>query len=68
MKKGASVDLTTDPVTLNKAQLQGIVVEGLRNTSDKMGGLVLRLYKENTQIFEYATDDKLKAAAKEGAR
>lgn len=66
MKKGASVDLTTDPVTLNKAQLQGIVVEGLRNTSDKMGGLVLRLYKENTQIFEYATDDKLKAAAKEG--
>ena len=70
MKKGASVDLITDPVTLNKTQLQGgfAYVDGSRNsTSDKMGGLVLRLFKENTQIFEYATDEKLKAAAKDGA-
>ena len=36
------------------------------STSDKMGGLVLRLYKEGKQIFEYATDEKLKAVAKDG--
>jgi hypothetical protein len=70
IKKGASVDLITDPVALYKTQFQGgfPYVDGSRiNTSDKMGGLVLRLYKEGTQIFEYTTDEKLKAAAKDGA-
>lgn len=69
VKKGATVEVVTDPVTLNKTQLQGgfVFTDGTRNNmSDKMGGLVVRLFKEDKQIFEYATDEKLKAAAKDG--
>jgi hypothetical protein len=68
-KKGAIVEVVTDPVTLTKTQLQGglAYADGARNnTSDKMGGVVLRLFKEDRQIFEFATDEKLKAAAKDG--
>jgi len=67
-KKGAVVELVTDPVTLTKTQLQGglAYADGTRiNTSDKMGGVVLRLFKEDRLVFEFATDEKLKAAAKD---
>ena len=64
--KGASHQFTTDPIVLTKTQLDAdrYYTNGTKNkTSDSLGGLVVKIFKDDKQVFEFATDADLAAAA-----
>ena len=64
--KGASHQFTTDPIVLTKSQLDAdrYYTNGTKNkTADSLGGLVVKIFKDDKQVFEFATDADLAAAA-----
>lgn len=67
MKKNATCDFQTNPITLTKEQLDAdfYYIDGSRNKSrDTAGGIAIRVFQGNKQLFEWASDKKLLASAK----
>ena len=67
VKGSAAYAFETLPVDLSKRKLEGnfIYIDGTRPRSqDVMGGIVVRVYDpSNREVFKYATDENLYAAA-----
>jgi hypothetical protein len=64
--KGGGHQFTTDPIVLTKTQLDAdrYYTNGTKNkTADSLGGLVVKIFKEERLLFEFATDPDLAAAA-----
>ena len=67
IKKAATYEFTTEPVTLEKTQLDAgyYYLDGTKSKSaDSMGGLALRIFRGDKEIFSFGTDKDLLAAAK----
>ncbi len=66
LRKSASQDFQTNPIELTKEQLDADYynLDGSKNTKrDSAGGLALRVFQGEKQLFEWATDKDLLARA-----
>lgn len=71
LARSAVMQFDTSPVEINKQQLDGgfYYINGDKGQqSDAMGGMVVRVFKGDKEVFNYATKDDLLAAATGRAR